>query len=223
MPAERQLWVRLSAFAGTFDMDGTAEVCADPGTGREELLATFAGLIDKSVVLFDGARYRLLDTLREFGAQRLAASGQEQAVRGRHLGRFLAMARYFGEHFLDDDQLARFSGLHAEHANLRAAMEYGLGSRGERRVLDGAGLAIALYGYWHVSGMMREGRYWLGMALDRLPDGPSHTVYLDELTRTLIAGSALRSAFRISTRVVIQRPHGRQEPATYLFRGIWAA
>jgi predicted ATPase/DNA-binding CsgD family transcriptional regulator len=173
-PAERELWARLSVFAGTFDLDGAGEVCAGPGTGREELLATLAGLIDKSVVLFDGARYRLLDTLREFGADQLAASGQEQAIRGRHLERFLAMACSFGEHFLDDDQLARFSGLHAEHANLRAAMEYGLGSRDQRRVLDGAGLATALYGYWHVSGMMREGRYWLSMALDRLPGGPSH-------------------------------------------------
>jgi non-specific serine/threonine protein kinase len=115
----------------------------------------------------------MLDTLREFGAERLAASGQERAVRDRHLARYLRMAGYFGEHFLDDDQITRFRELDAEHANLRAAMQYALASEDEQTVRRGSELATVLYGYWHVSGLMREGRYWLGRALDRLPAGPS--------------------------------------------------
>jgi non-specific serine/threonine protein kinase len=172
--AERDLWARLSVFAGTFSIAAVEEVCAGPGQeGGVELLDTLMSLVDKSVVLRDGTRYRLLDTLREFGADRLAASAEEAICRDRHLERYLAMGRYFGAHFLDDDQIERVRELAAEHANLRAAMEYGLGSGDERRVRGGAGLATALYGYWHVSGMLREGRYWLTRALERLPAGRS--------------------------------------------------
>ena len=176
--AERELWARLSVFAGSFGIAAVDEVCADPGRPDadqpdEELLRTFMSLVDKSVVLRDGSRYRLLDTIREFGAQRLAASGDDTLYRRRHLERYLALGRYFGDHFLDDDQIDRYRALNAEHGNLRAAMEYGLESGDEDLVKDGAELATALYGYWHVSGMLREGRLWLTRALGALPPGPS--------------------------------------------------
>lgn len=172
-PAERTLWARLSVFAGSFDLAAAEEVCAGPGVPRDEVLDALVGLVDKSVVLRDGTRYRMLDTLREFGAERLAASGDRETYAGRHLRRYLRMARYFGDHFLDEDQIDRFRELHREHANLRAAMAYGLASGDGRLVRDAAGLATALYGYWHVSGMLREGCHWLGTALARLPQNPS--------------------------------------------------
>src|SRR5262249_50339173 len=77
-PAEQDLWARLSVFAGPFDLAAVSEVCPDPGTPPEQTLATLVGLIDKSVVLRedgDGSRYRMLETLREFGAERLGATG----------------------------------------------------------------------------------------------------------------------------------------------------
>jgi predicted ATPase/DNA-binding CsgD family transcriptional regulator len=177
-PAEQALWARLSVFAGTFDVAAVEEVCTDAGTPRAETLQALVGLVDKSVVLregADGSRYRLLDTLREFGAERLAASGRQEEYRSRHIARYRAMAQYFGEHFLDDDQTARFHELRREHSNIRAALEYALsgaeiqsGCRG-RRERDGAELATALYGYWIASGRLREGRYWLSKVLERFP------------------------------------------------------
>ncbi len=106
--AERRLWARLSVFAGRFSLVAAEEVCAEVSLERPDVVDALIGLVDKSVVLMEGERYRMLDTLREFGAERLAASGELASCRARHIARYLAMARYFGAHFADDDQLDRY-------------------------------------------------------------------------------------------------------------------
>jgi predicted ATPase len=174
-PAERRLWARLSVFAGTFSLPAAEEVCAEVEIERSEVVNALIGLVDKSVVLREGERYRMLDTLREFGAEQLTASGEEAACRGRHIGRYLSMARYFGEHFADDDQMDRYFELRRTHSNLRAALEYALDDSGEPSAADdavarwrsGTEMACALYGYWQISGLLSEGGYWLTKALDR--------------------------------------------------------
>jgi non-specific serine/threonine protein kinase len=188
-PLEQALWQRLSVFAGGFDLAAAEEVCAESAPEREEILEALFGLIDKSVVLRESpgaARYRLLDTIREFGGEQLSASGGQDRWRGRHIARYLRMAGYFAEHFADDEQMARFHELRDEHPNLRAALEYALDApvgadtgpgrprgRGSQlelateRELEGARLATALAGYWMISGLQREGGYWLGKLLAR--------------------------------------------------------
>ncbi|HWG02776.1 MAG TPA: LuxR C-terminal-related transcriptional regulator [Trebonia sp.] len=172
-PTEQALWARLSVFAGAFDMATAERVCAGPGVARQDLVQTLIGLIDKSVVLREGpegTRYRLLDTLREFGAQRLTEAGQETDYRGRHVTHYLGLARQFRDNFLGDQQVNRFRELRREHANLRAALEYALDTPAcQETRRDGAELATALYGYWAASGLLQEGRYWLGKVLDRFP------------------------------------------------------
>ena len=124
---ERRLWSRLSVFAGTFSLAAAEEVCAEVELERGDVVNALIELVDKSVVLREGSRYRMLDTLREFGADRLAASGEEAACRARHVGRYLSKARYFGQHFADDDQMVRYEELRETHSNVRAALEYALG------------------------------------------------------------------------------------------------
>jgi predicted ATPase len=170
-PAERRLWARLSVFAGRFSLDAAEEVCAEVALERPEVVDALIGLVDKSVVLREGEQYRMLDTLREFGAERLAASGELASCRSRHIARYRAMARYFGAHFVDDDQMDRYRELREVHPNLRAAMEYALEPAGAP--LDaaaGAELACSLYGYWQISGLLSEGTYWLTKVLDRFTD-----------------------------------------------------
>lgn len=174
--AERRLWARLSVFAGTFDIDAVEEVCAETELERGEVVRALVGLVDKSVVLrhpADDSRYLLLDTLREFGAEQLEASGEAAACRDRHLARYVQLARYFGAHFTDDDQMERYHALRWDHANIRAALEWALDSpRRSFGKREGAELATSLYGYWQISGLLREGGYWLGKVLDRFP-GPT--------------------------------------------------
>jgi predicted ATPase len=123
---ERRLWARLSVFAGRFSLVAAQEVCAEVALERPDVVDALIGLVDKSVVLMEGDWYRMLDTVREFGAERLAASGEQASCRARHIARYLAIARYFGAHFADDDQLDRYQELREVHSNLRAALEYAL-------------------------------------------------------------------------------------------------
>jgi predicted ATPase/DNA-binding CsgD family transcriptional regulator len=168
-PAEQLLWARLSVFAGPFDLAAAEQVCAGGELRGADVLAALVGLVDKSVVLrIDGerARYRLLDTIRDFGAQKLTGT----AVRERHIARYRELAVYLGEHSQADDQVARFRQLRAEHADLRAALDYAFSLPGHDQ--DGADIALGLWFYWIVSGLLAEGDHWLGKVLDRFA-GPS--------------------------------------------------
>jgi predicted ATPase/DNA-binding CsgD family transcriptional regulator len=173
-PAEQTLWARLSVFAGTFDVATAERVCAGPGVARGDSVQTLIGLIDKSVVQREspeGTRYRLLDTLREFGAQRLAEARQETEYRCRHVSHYLGIARQFRDHFLGDKQVSLCRELRREHADLLAALEYALDSTAcPRTRRDGAELATALHGYWAAAGLLQEGKYWLGRVLDQFPE-----------------------------------------------------
>jgi DNA-binding CsgD family transcriptional regulator/tetratricopeptide (TPR) repeat protein len=178
-PAEQDLWARLSVFAGAFDLPAAREVCPDPGIPEEDILATLVGLVDKSVVLRDsrdGSRYRMLDTLREFGAELLADTGAEAAVRDRLMARCLRMARRFDELLLPGDQVALFRELRAEHPNIGAALECAVrsGPGRPRLVEDAAELATALHAYWQLSGLLQEGSDWLGAIVAGLDGAAPH-------------------------------------------------
>src|SRR6201996_1671496 len=183
--AERSLWARLSVFAGAFNVEVAKEVCADAGLDRDDIFETVIRLVDKSVLVRlqpttgglpdhdQPAWYRMLDTIHEFGSEMLKASGDETAIRERFIARYLARARYFAEHLTDPGQLELFRELRREHYNLQAALRYTLDDDKCEQVLAGAELCNALYGYWHMSGRLREGRYWYAKVLGRLPEESS--------------------------------------------------
>ena len=154
-----------------------------PGRRRRDLPPeqadeVLSGLVDKSVVLPAGAgRYRLLDSVREFGAARLAEAGEDTECRERHLTRYLSLTRDFSHRLVADGQQERLGQLRAEHANIRGALEYGLterlpegpaadAARGRAR-RAAAQLAAALFPYWVMSGSIREGMRWQDKTLDR--------------------------------------------------------
>jgi non-specific serine/threonine protein kinase len=180
--AERALWARLSVFAGAFNVAGAREVCASADLDSDDIFETIIRLVDKSVLVRvqpvvvgvpdedQPAWYRMLDTIHEYGSEMLRAAGDLDAVRDRFIGRYLDKARYFEEHLTDEVQLERFRELRREDSNLRAALQYTLDDERPERVRQGAELANALYGYWHMSGLLREGRYWYRKVLDTLPD-----------------------------------------------------
>jgi predicted ATPase len=177
--AERLLWARLSVFAGSFDIPAAETVCTGGALAREDVLPTLIGLVDKSVVLRtddDGARYWLLDTIREFGAERLAGAGEQDARQEAHIAYFRAMAGDFGRHAKDDAQLPRYRRLRREHANLRAALGYALDRPG--RAPEAARLAADLRAYWEISGLLREGRHWLTKVLLRFRDPSAERAWL---------------------------------------------
>jgi len=182
-PVEQALWARLSVFAAPVTIGAAEEVCADSEIHRDQIMATMIRLVDKSVlarvqpdavaVAGHPTRYQMLNSVREFGAEQLAASGAETAIRNRFIGRYLTMARGFRDHFVEDDQLDRLRELDREHANVRAALMYTLDSDQSVRAADGVALATALFAYWRARGLACEGTYWLGKAVERGPAGSS--------------------------------------------------
>jgi predicted ATPase/DNA-binding CsgD family transcriptional regulator len=167
---ERTLWARLSVFSGGFDLNAAERVCADPTP--DDVLTVIGGLSEKSVLALehDGpeARYRMLETIREYGRSRLADAEWEVLCQ-RHRDYYLGVAEsvaaaWFGPSQLD---LARY--LRSEYANLRVALEHCLAERGATRA--GLRLAGALWTYWIPCGFLLDGRSWLdrALALDSTP------------------------------------------------------
>ncbi|HEX5504771.1 MAG TPA: tetratricopeptide repeat protein, partial [Thermomicrobiales bacterium] len=192
----RALFRRLAVFAGGFDLaaiaaemrDEKSEVRnergevsnAQPGDDSSILMAHFsllAALVDQGLVRAEGGgedgepRFAMLETIREYAAERLAASGEEAAARARHLDYFMALAEEAAPRLTGPDQAAWLDRLEREHANFRAALGWALDSGAAE---TGLRLAGALHWFWYTRGYFAEGRGWLERALaapGAAPDG----------------------------------------------------
>ncbi|MBK3645066.1 LuxR C-terminal-related transcriptional regulator [Streptomyces sp. MBT33] len=167
-PAERLLWNRLSVFAGGFGLDAAEAVCAGEGLPAQEVLDVLDRLVVQSVVLpaeHEGLpRYRLLATVREYGRERLAESGEEERLLRRHRDFHLALAERIAGRWYGPGQEEALTRLRAEHANLLAALD-----RDDDPQATLA-LASALRFYWCAGGFLAEGRRQLGRALSAAPE-----------------------------------------------------
>ncbi|MGW2885530.1 LuxR C-terminal-related transcriptional regulator [Streptomyces griseoruber] len=167
-PQERLLWARLSVFAGSFDLSAAEAVCGGGELPRAEVVGALIGLVDKSVVQRigeDGGRYRLLDTIREYGAGRPAgAEGAADAVRERHFAHYERLVGRFWDEFLSPAQVALHRAVREEIADVRAALEYGCAAPG--RAVEALWLATRLGPYWRAAGTLSEGRHWIDKALE---------------------------------------------------------
>ncbi|MBB4705118.1 LuxR family transcriptional regulator [Sphaerisporangium siamense] len=170
-PLERLLWARLSVFAGDFDLEAAQAVCADPGgaTGLypgqvPELLRALA---DKSILRRDGAgaaaRFRMLGTVRDYGADWLRELGERDLVRRRHRDHYLDLARRFDAAWFGPDQVAWYARMRRELPNLRSALDLCHSEQAEHPV--GLELAGRLAYFWMACGFIAEGRHHLRRAL----------------------------------------------------------
>lgn len=127
-PAERLLWNRLSVFVGDFGLDAAEGVCAGDGIGRDEVLDLLDRLVVQSVVLpteREGLpRYRLLETIRQYGRERLAECGEEEWMLRRHHDFYLALAERIADDGYGPGHRQTLTRLRAEYANLRAALDH---------------------------------------------------------------------------------------------------
>ncbi|MEU3850463.1 LuxR C-terminal-related transcriptional regulator [Streptomyces sp. NPDC029554] len=139
----------------------------------DDVLEAVAGLVDKSVLCRepgpDGVRYRLLDTLRQYGLEQLRRTpGEETAARRRQRDWMLRRAEACERAWFGPGQPEIVARLRADQDNLRAALDFSLTTPGEARA--GLRLAGTLWFHWHACGAPREGLYWLDRALAAHPE-----------------------------------------------------
>ncbi|MGJ6960835.1 BTAD domain-containing putative transcriptional regulator [Streptosporangium sp. G11] len=142
-PDEQVLARRFSVFAGSASLEAAEAVCE-----VEDAAGLLADLVDRSLVETDGDRYRMLDTIRLFCAERLAEAGEEDRLRGGHARHFLDLARRADPHLRRAEQLRWLARLSAEHGNLTAALRWAV--RDDRET--GLRLVAALAAYWWLGG-----------------------------------------------------------------------
>ncbi|WP_433336978.1 ATP-binding protein [Spirillospora sp. CA-294931] len=171
-PAERLLWARLSVFPGSFGLEAAEHLQQSRARDARDtdLLDVLGRLVEKSIVLRedDGRRYRMLDTIREYGAERLGDLGEEHELRLRHREHYFALASDSMRDAVGERQIPLTRRLRGESANLRVALDHALSSPGdEPAALE---LAVELQSYWMALGLLGEARLWYGRALDACPD-----------------------------------------------------
>jgi predicted ATPase/class 3 adenylate cyclase/Tfp pilus assembly protein PilF len=164
--AERALFRRLSVFAGGWTLAAAEAVCAGEDVDEYEILDLLGQLVDKSLVMMEEhggeARFRLLESIRQYGAERLRASPEAAATHDRHGEFYLTLAEQAEPHLTGAEQATWLDRLEKEHVNLRAA----LGRMVEKGDAEsGLRLGAALWRFWHVRGYLREGRARLATAL----------------------------------------------------------
>ncbi len=165
---ERLLWARASVFAGGFELDAAEEICAGDGLAPEDLLDVVTALVGKSILIRDEhravVRYRLLETMREFGQDKLRETGQYPALRGRHMRWYEQLVRQAEADWVSPRQVAWFGRLDREHANVQVALDYCLTEPAQ--VEPALRILVALYHfYWWGRSWGREGRHWFSQAL----------------------------------------------------------
>jgi non-specific serine/threonine protein kinase len=159
--AERVVLRRLSIFVGGWTLEAAEQVVAGEGEGPDqgEILDLLSQLVDKSLVVVEDrggeARYRLLETVREYCRERLSDSGELDTLCRRHRGWFLALAKRTNPELIGKDKAVWLERLEAEHGNFRAALEWSEATPGECE--PGLELAGALYRFWLWHGYLSDG------------------------------------------------------------------
>ncbi len=169
---ERNAWTHLSVFAGSFELDA-AEQLLSSGPGTVQVLDVLTSLIDKSILIRDetnhAVRFRMLDTVSDYGREMLAQQNEAAKWRRRHRDLYFELARRADERWISQDQQVSIDRLARELPNLRQALAFAMSDPSR----DGAGsLAFvnSLFRFWLARGMLSEGRHWSERALNRITD-----------------------------------------------------
>jgi non-specific serine/threonine protein kinase len=216
-PAERLLFDRLSVFAGGFSLQAAEAVCAGGEIVPEAVLDLLLRLVDKSLVQVEdgpdgGAWYRLLETLRQYGQERLAAGQDGTALRERHVAHYLRLAeRAWAE--MRGSGWTWLGRLEWDLDNLRAALAWCLdeaetSAAGQVAAEQGLRLAAALGQFWRSGAHRREGLRWLERATPPLPAAVRARARLAAASLAYTTGERARGAALAGESAALYREVG---------------
>ncbi|MEU4557930.1 BTAD domain-containing putative transcriptional regulator [Actinoplanes sp. NPDC023936] len=178
--AERMVLRRLAVFAGGASLEAAERVCSGGGVDPEDVLELLTSLAEKSLLVSEGddaPRYRMLGTIMEYAAQRLAEAGEQGSARRAHLAYFTAFAETAEPHLRRADQLRWLALLQAEHENIGSAMRGAIAAGEAEQAMR---LAAAAGWYWWFSGHKAEGAELITAATEvpgTVPDEIQAPVY----------------------------------------------
>jgi non-specific serine/threonine protein kinase len=215
---EQVLFRRLSVFVGGFTLAAAEAMGSAMGDLRVDPLDGVGALLDRSLLRQEAGsggepRYLMLETIREYGLERLAGSGgypgEEASARRAHAAHFLALAEEAAPHLMPgQEDMAWVARLEAEHDNLRAALAW-LAQTGEGEEL--LRLAGALFWFWKVRAHFREGSAWLERALALAGDDAPVVLRAQALT-----GAGDLASYELDNR----RAEALFEQSLVLWRGL---
>ncbi len=169
-PDEQILLRRLAVFAGSFGLEAAEDICAEDPLQRQEAVALLGRLIDKSLVHVEEGpgdrRYRLLETVRQYAAERLQEAGERAAFERRHRDWYIRLAESDPTPAGDLPTRDRLRRLDLERDNLRAALASALADDPQLALR----LTVALWRFWLMRGYLAEGSRWLAASLTVAPE-----------------------------------------------------
>ncbi|MFG3585616.1 ATP-binding protein [Streptomyces sp. NPDC047990] len=193
-PLERLLWARLSVFRGPVEVADAESVCAGGPLAAHDIPRLLDRLADQSVLQRVDTRYRMLDTLCEYGAMWLTELGEETTLVRLHAAHFATMLAEAEAGWLSGQQVAWYARISASHADIRAALDHLIDQDGEAAVEMAGRTGL----FWPCCGHLHESRDYLerALALDT-PKGPSRTRALWALGITLTLQGDHATALRV--------------------------
>jgi hypothetical protein len=172
------LFARLGVFVGGCTLDAATPVCNPTNDLPVDVTQGMTSLLDKSLLQQEGGvdgelRFLMLETIREYALERLAASGEADHLRRQHALYYLGLAEGTATLRRDANWIERLAWLEAEYDNLRAALAWSQAAAGDARI--GLRLARELLFVWMQRGYWTEARSWLTRVLTH-PEGAERTV-----------------------------------------------
>ncbi|HEX2739681.1 MAG TPA: helix-turn-helix domain-containing protein [Rubrobacter sp.] len=171
---EKELFRRLSAFAGGFTLETAEDVGAAGSVEAEDVFVLLGNLVEQSLVVVETTlegrtRYRMLEPVRQYALERLRESGEADEARKRHVRHFLALAEQAEPHIKGLDQATWLDRLETENDNLRAAIGWSI-ETGDAQSASRFGWVLSMY--WVMRSRHSEGRLWMEQTVARndLPD-----------------------------------------------------
>jgi len=200
--SERLLLQRLTLFTAGFTLSTAESACAWGEIQRAEVLDLLSSLVSKSLVVAETlqgseARYRLLETIRQYAQEKLRASGEWVSAHDGYLACFLRLTEEVAPKLREQYQQLWFDWLETENDNIRAALAWALE---QQRIEAGLRIGAALYTFWQTRAYVREGYTWFERFLHPADDRVPLAVRVNALTWSSFLASFLGDVFTATAR-----------------------
>ncbi len=161
---EKRMWEKLSVFSGGWTMEAAENICHDDEISEYDILDILINLTEKSIIIYDGEkdRYRMLESIRQYGDDLLNGSGKKEAMAALHLQHFMKLAVTSEAKLTGDEVKKWLEILESENGNMEAAMHWSV-SGGDKD--EGGKLAASFANYWLNRGYLTTANYWLDLII----------------------------------------------------------